>query len=69
MGVKSTVTLDRSTATERLTDLYIEEVSALVRTGIAKMTNRVIGDELERLNDQRCGGEGFENYTVTGGDA
>lgn len=65
MGVKSTVNLTRDEAVDRLSSLYLEEVATLLRANVENMSDQAIESELERLNDNRCGGEGFENYSIT----
>ena len=58
MGVKSTVGLTRSEAIE----MYFALKKKLDK--IDYFSNEYLEDELERMNDNYHGGEGFENYLI-----
>jgi hypothetical protein len=68
MGVKSTIDLTRDEAESRLVDLFLdiqmEKVRFILRGHVAQMDNTDLEDQLEDLNDERAGGEGFENYRI-----
>lgn len=64
MGVKSTVVISRDDAAARLADMYTNQTSDIIRITVGQMSDKAIENELERLNDLRCGGEGFENYRI-----
>jgi hypothetical protein len=68
MGVKSTIDLSRDQAEARLVDYIIEQRAAEARqilgAHVAQMSDDDIEDKLMELNDERAGGEGFENYSI-----
>lgn len=68
MGVKSTVTMSRDAAIERYVELALPQARRLLRAQATAMSNKQLEDSIEQLNDERAGGEGFENYIVTGSD-
>lgn len=68
MGVKSTVTLTRDVAIERYVELVLPQYRRRLRAQATGMSNKQLEDTLEKMNDERAGGEGFENYIVTGSD-
>lgn len=68
MGVKSTVTLARDVAIERYVELALPNARRLLRAQAVALSNKQLEDTLEKMNDERAGGEGFENYIVTGSD-
>jgi hypothetical protein len=66
MGVKSTVKLTREAAVQRAADLHQKRERRLVEGLYHSMADSSLEDELERLNDDVHGGEGFENYFICG---
>lgn len=68
MGVKSTVTLSRSTAESKYVDLVLDEqierLKRSIRSSVVLMSNSALEDALERENDKANDGEGFENYII-----
>lgn len=68
MGVKSTIDLTRDEAESRLVDLFldiqIEKVRDILRDHVARMDDTDLENQLADLNDERAGGEGFENYQI-----
>tara|TARA_Y100000815_G_scaffold240141_1_gene235464 strand:- start:7 stop:216 length:210 start_codon:yes stop_codon:yes gene_type:complete len=68
MGVKSTVELSREEAEARLVDSLIEqranEMKRILAAHVAQMGDTELEDQLMELNDERAGGEGFENYDI-----
>lgn len=68
MGVKSTVELSREEAEARLVESLIEqranEMKRILAAHVAQMGDTEIEDQLMELNDERAGGEGFENYDI-----
>ena len=64
MGVKSTIELTRTDAEIRIMEYLLEEMKN--RGAFHNMSNKDLEDELERLNDLNHGGEGYENYCITG---
>jgi ribosomal protein L29 len=67
MGVKSTVTLTRQDAMQRLVELKLEDLRLMFEAQVQTMSNTEIEDELETTNDRVKGGEGFENYMISDG--
>jgi hypothetical protein len=69
MGVKSTIELTREDAENRLIDHLIAQREAYIRKILREHVNTMddadIEDRLMELNDERAGGEGFENYQIT----
>ncbi len=64
MGVKSTVTLTREEAIARYVRLLIETKERELAATAMLMSNRVLEDVLETVNDEYHDGEGFENYMI-----
>lgn len=65
MGVKSTVTLTWQEAVEKYADLKGKIKRRKYEAKAHAMDKRKLEDEIERLNDEVNGGEGFENYIIT----
>ncbi len=65
MGVKSTVILGRDEAIERYVQLTLPEAERHLRAQATLLSNKQLEDTLEVMNDERAGGEGFENYLVS----
>lgn len=66
MGIKSTVTLSRDAAIEKYIDLSLPSARRQLRAQATLLSNKRLEDVLEVLNDACEGGEGFDNYIVTG---
>ena len=64
MGVKSTRRLSHATAVRMAADLHQEIARRGLEALYWAMTDEELEDSLERMNDRRCGGEGFENYII-----
>ena len=64
MGVKSTVTLSRGDAVRRIVSILCDRYRGELERVYDHMSNEQIEDILERANDERSGGEGFENYQI-----
>lgn len=59
MGVKSTVDLTRAEAEARWKKALVERLADVVA-----LTDRDLCEQLELMNDQDHGGEGYENYRI-----
>lgn len=66
MGVKSTQILTRAEAEHKYVELKLALSSTRreLRAEAVLMRNADLEDVLANLNDEACGGEGFENYTI-----
>lgn len=64
MGVKSTVFLTRTEAVRKYADLKGRSKRRKYESRALTMDTRTLADEIERLNDEVNGGEGFENYSI-----
>lgn len=64
MGVKSTVSLTRSEAIAKYADLKAKTKRRKYEAKAIRMDRRELEDEIERLNDEVNGGEGYENYVI-----
>jgi hypothetical protein len=53
-------------AEARWVDFKLRQLSGEQRLLVQTMTNESLEDEIERLNDEAHGGEGYENYTIIG---
>jgi hypothetical protein len=68
MGVKSTVTLTRAQAIERMIDLQMPMARQQLHSVYDRFSDKQLESILEMVNDDARGGEGFENYTIIGDD-
>ena len=64
MGVKSTVTLTREEALDKFVDLQARANADGIRRFASFMSDTILEDVLERMNDEANDGEGFENYVI-----
>ncbi len=66
MSVKSTKDLTREQAEDKFVELYLarKDLEAKARREAAELTDKELEDTLEEWNDERAGGEGFENYLI-----
>lgn len=65
MGVKSTVHLTHTEAIEKYVDLTIGDARRILSAQAMAMSQKQLEDTLEELNDEKAGGEGFENYIIS----
>lgn len=68
MGVKSTTTVTRAQAIERMVDQHMLRARQEFEFAYANFSNEQLERMLENLNDEEHGGEGFENYNVADED-
>lgn len=64
MGVKSTVTLTREEALDKFVDLQAKVNADGIRRFADFMSDSILEEVLERMNDEAHDGEGFENYVI-----
>ncbi len=66
MGVKSTVELERGDAENKYADLIVKHGNPhyFIHKIISEWDNDYLEEQLEELNDQAAGGEGFANYRI-----
>lgn len=64
MGVKSTVILTRAGAESRWVDHMLTMNRLALEHEAGTLSNTVLEDSLEHLNDLAHGGEGFKNYLI-----
>lgn len=64
MGVKYTVRLTREQAISRIVEIQLEWSRRLFENQYGLSPNYDLVETLEKLNDKRAGGEGFENYLI-----
>jgi hypothetical protein len=64
MGVKSTVHLTRQWAISRAVEMHQQKERRKIEALYTAMTDKELEDILEQMNDERAGGEGFENYFI-----
>jgi hypothetical protein len=67
MGVKSTIHLSRSMAELRYVALKLEseKLKRKYKAKAAALSDKELEDMLEKLDDENCGGESFNNYLIT----
>jgi len=64
MGVKSTIQLTRSEAEEKFIDLWMDANRRSIKAKAVAMENRELEDIVMQMDDQRSGGESFNNYLI-----
>lgn len=65
MGVKTPVTLSRGQAEERFIQHYLAQERIKYESFVKRFPNGPLETWLENANDEKHGGEGFENYIIT----
>lgn len=58
------MTLTREEALDKFVDLQARANADGIRRFAAFMSDSILEDVLERMNDEAAGGEGFENYVI-----
>lgn len=66
MGVKSTARLTRAEAVRRATNLRLDELRQEIEASFVAMSDEDLENALEDMNDRAHGGEGFDNFLITG---
>lgn len=65
MGVKSTVSLTREEAERRYVNLLLDDSRSRLELAVQALSNTVLENALEGLNDEIHDGEGYENYLIS----